>query len=132
MATFYNQATLSYNGIVTDSNVTEGEIVGALEVAKTAISTSYRRGDTIAYAVSILNSSESTTGGVTLADSLGSYEVGGVTYRPLDYLDGSVRLFIGGTLVAPPTVSTEGVRAYGNGNRLNIRKRLVRAFFFIY
>lgn len=112
MATFYNQATLSYNGIVTDSNVTEGEIVGALEVAKTAISTSYRRGNTIAYAVSILNSSESTTGGVTLADSLGSYEVGGVTYRPLDYLDGSVRLFIGGTLVAPPTVSTEGVLTF--------------------
>ena len=30
MATFYNQATLSFNGRLTNSNVTEGEILDAI------------------------------------------------------------------------------------------------------
>jgi hypothetical protein len=37
MATFYNRATLSYNGRLTNSNQTEGELLETLGVTKTAI-----------------------------------------------------------------------------------------------
>ena len=38
MATFYNQATLSYNGTVASSNITSGEILEVLSVEKSAVS----------------------------------------------------------------------------------------------
>ena len=37
MATFTNQATLTYNGQTTTSNVTVGELVETLTAAKTAV-----------------------------------------------------------------------------------------------
>ena len=37
MATFYNQATLSYGGNTTTSNITTGELLDALTAVKTAL-----------------------------------------------------------------------------------------------
>ena len=106
MATFYNQASLSYNGTVTNSNVTQGELIEALEAVKAAISTTYSIGDTVAYAISIVNSSNAAIGGITLTDNLGAITDGGTTVYPLDYVDGSLKLYVNGILSATPTVTS--------------------------
>lgn len=41
MAAFYNQATLSYNGNTTTSNITTGEILEVLSATKTALRDTY-------------------------------------------------------------------------------------------
>ena len=48
MATFTNQATLSYNGNVTTSNIVTGEITEILTVNKTSLSDCYFRNRTLA------------------------------------------------------------------------------------
>ncbi len=45
MATFYNQAPLSYNGNTTTSNITTGELVEVLSAKKHAILPDYVAGD---------------------------------------------------------------------------------------
>ena len=56
MATFTNQATLSYNGGSTSSNIITGEIVEVLTVSKTAVTDTYRTPDKVSYVVSLVNS----------------------------------------------------------------------------
>ena len=106
MATFYNQASLSYNGTVTNSNVTSGELIEALEAVKAAISTTYSIGDTVAYAVSIVNSSTAAISGITVTDNLGAITDGATTVYPLDYVSGSLKLYVNGILSATPTVTS--------------------------
>ena len=96
MATFYNQATLSYGGGVTSSNVTAGELLGALVMTKTAITQSYSAGTGIAYAITITNSGASPLNSLSLTDDLGGYIFNTGTVYPLTYTDGSARLFING------------------------------------
>lgn len=55
MATFYNQATLSYNGNTTTSNITTGELVEILSATKTAVTDTYQSEGRITYVVSIVN-----------------------------------------------------------------------------
>ena len=52
MAIFTNQATLTYNGVSTNSNVAFGEILDVLSVTKTAVEGSYAQGDNVTYVVS--------------------------------------------------------------------------------
>ena len=96
MAIFTNQAQLTYNNTVINSNVAVGEIVGELEVTKTAIGNTYGRNDNVAYAISITNSSSASLENVTVTDNLGAYTVGEDTLYPLTYVDGTARLFING------------------------------------
>ena len=49
MATFTNQATLSYNGGSTNSNIITGEIIEVLTVSKTAVVDTYRTPDKITH-----------------------------------------------------------------------------------
>ena len=105
MATFFNQATLSYNGRLTNSNVTEGEILETLAVTKTAISQSYGENDSVVYAINLVNSGATQITGLTVSDNLGAYTAGTDTLYPLTYVQGSVRLFINGALAASPTVN---------------------------
>ena len=107
MAIFYNQATLSYNDTVTNSNIVTGEIVETLTVTKTALTDSYTADELVTYAVSIVNTGTAAVNSVTLTDDLGAYDFGGTTLTPLDYADGSARLFIGGVL-QPAPVTTAG------------------------
>lgn len=104
MATFFNQASISFNGYVTNSNVTAGEIIDTLAVTKTAISESYGVSDGVVYAVSITNGGAAAITGITLTDDLGAYTADENTLVPLDYVTGSARLYINGVLTAPPTV----------------------------
>ena len=105
MATFYNQATLSFNGRLTNSNVTTGEILDTLGATKTAISETYGANDSVVYVINILNSGTTALTGLTVTDDLGAYTLGTNTLYPLDYVDGSVRYFVNGTLETAPAVN---------------------------
>lgn len=105
MATFFNQASISFNGFVTNSNVTSGEVLDVLTATKSAISSSYRQGGGVVYAISILNSGAVPISGITVTDDLGSYTATSGEVTPLDYTQDSVRLYVNGTLVASPTVT---------------------------
>lgn len=105
MATFTNQATLSYNNTVTNSNITTGEILEVLSASKTALVDTYTANDKVTYVVSIVNSGISEISGVTLDDNLGSYTLGTADYYPLRYVDGSLRLFVNGALQPAPAVT---------------------------
>lgn len=105
MATFYNQASLSYNGYVTNSNITTGELIDAVTLTKNAISQNYGRGDSIAYVISIANSGVTELTDITLTDDLGGFTVGTETVYPLTYVDGSIRYYVNGEEETAPTVN---------------------------
>ena len=104
MALFSNQATLTYNGNSTNSNVVYGEILEALTVGKTAVEGSYTPGDVVTYAVSFRNTGGALTA-LTVTDDLGAYTVGTGTAVPLTYVDGSALFFVEGAQVATPVVT---------------------------
>lgn len=103
MAVFTNQATLSYNGIVTSSNIVTGELVQVLSVEKTALSRTYGANDKITYTVSIINDGTTPYNNLTVTDDLGAYELGDQTVVPLTYA-GDVLFYVDGVLQAPPSV----------------------------
>ena len=105
MASFYNRATLSYNGKSVNSNVTQGEITAVLTATKNAVTDSYTEGSEIVYIVNAVNSGAAPFTGVTLTDDLGAYEHDAGTLTPLEYVDGSVKVFVDGVLQNTPTVT---------------------------
>lgn len=107
MATFTNQATLTYNGNVITSNIASGEIIEVLSATKTAAIDTYSRDSQITYIIQIVNSGTTAFSGITLSDNLGAYTFGVSTLVPLNYVDGSVRYYTNGVLQAAPTVSTD-------------------------
>lgn len=107
MASFYNQATLSYNGITTTSNVTAGEIIDVLSVTKTAVIDEYAAGDFVTYIVSIVNTGSAPYTGLTVTDDLGSFTDGTLSLVPLTYTDGSLRYFVNGVPQTSPAVTAE-------------------------
>ncbi len=134
MATFYNQATLSYNDTVTNSNIVTGEIVEVLSASKTAVSDSYSAGDTVTYLVNIVNSGNTAFTGITITDDLGAYAFGTGTVTPLTYIDGTVRYFVNGDISAAPTVTAgpplviSGITVPANGNVLIAYQARVNSF----
>ncbi len=105
MATFFNQATLSYSGGTVNSNITTGEIVEVLSATKTAVVDEYSAGSEITYVINIVNSGSIAFTGLSVTDDLGAYEFNGATITPLDYVDGSVKYFVNGVLQPAPTVT---------------------------
>lgn len=105
MATFFNQASISFNGHVTNSNVTVGEVLDVLSITKSAISSGYGSDDGVVYAVSIVNSGTTPITAITLSDDLGTYTLGTGSLTPLDYTDGSLKLYVNGVLAPTPTVT---------------------------
>lgn len=136
MATFFNQATLTYNGGVINSNVVTGELVEVLSATKTAVGDSYSDGDTVTYVVSIVNSGTGSFTDLTLTDDLGGYEFGTAptTLYPLTYVDGSVLYYVNGALQAPPTVtagpplSISGITVPAGGNALIVYEARANQF----
>lgn len=122
MPTFTNRATLTYNNESINSNTVVGEIVEVLAVTKTAVGGEYSPGNTVVYAVSIVNSGTSAFDALTLTDDLGAYTFGTRTLYPLTYEEGSLLYYVNGSLrpvptvnAAPPmTVSSISVPAGGN------------------
>lgn len=105
MAQFTNQAQLSYNNAIVNSNVTVGEILEVLSAEKTAVMNDYTRGDDVTYVISARNSGNTTINGLTVSDNLGAYSFGEQTLTPLTYVEGSVHLYINGALQPNPTVT---------------------------
>lgn len=122
MATFTNQATLTYNGNVRNSNIATGELVEVLSATKTAVVNEYGANDEITYVVSIVNSSTTAFTGLTLTDTLGAYTFNETTLYPLTYVENSVKYYLDGVLQPTPTVTAtdelavSGISVNASGN----------------
>lgn len=136
MATFYNQATLSYNGTVTNSNITAGEILEVLSADKYAVTSTYSADSDIVYIISIVNSGSSPVSNITVTDDLGAYPFGEEEdYAvPLTYNEGSVGYYINGIQQTPPTVTAvspltiTGITVPAGGNALIVYSARTNAF----
>ncbi len=136
MAIFTNQATLSYSGNVTTSNVTTGEIVDVLSITKTALTADYNAGGRNTYVISIVNSGTAAFTGLTVTDDLGGFEPtpGTATAYPLSYEDGSLLYYVNGTLQATPTVTAgppmtvTGINVPAGGNATIVYEANVTGF----
>lgn len=134
MATFYNQATLSYNGNTTTSNITTGELVEVLSAKKHAVLPDYVAGDAVTYIITIVNSGNVPFTNLTVNDNLGAYTDAGRTLTPLTYVDGSIKYYINGTLQAAPAVTKEngltvtGISVPVNGNAAVVYQTAVNQF----
>lgn len=73
MATFTNQATLTYNGGTASSNITTGELLEVLTATKTAVVPTYRSGRPITYLITLVNAGTADLTGLAVADDLGGY-----------------------------------------------------------
>jgi len=134
MAFFTNQATLTYNGIVTSSNIVTGTLQNGLTVTKTAVLDTYAVGDSRAFVVSISNPANTAVTALTVTDNLGAYTAEGETIYPLTYEEGSLLAFADGELqpaptveVGPPLVIT-GIEVPANGNVILVYSARVNAF----
>ena len=105
MAIFTNQATLTYNGNSTNSNIAYGEILDVLVATKTAVEGSYTPGQLVTYVVTLRNTGNVPLTGLVVTDNLGGYDLNGTTVYPLTYEAGSVALFSDGVPQATPTVT---------------------------
>ena len=122
MAIFSNQATLTYNGNTTNSNIAYGEILDVLVATKTSVEGTYTPGTLVTYVVTLRNTGNTTLTGLTITDDLGGYDFGGTTIYPLTYEDGSVALFANGVPQAAPAVTAgpplviSGISVPANGD----------------
>ena len=105
MATFFNQATLTYNNNVINSNITTGEIQEVLTITKTAVQTNYTQGGQVTYVINIRNTGAIAYNNLTITDDLGAYSSGTQTLVPLTYQDDTATLFINGIPQAAPAVT---------------------------
>ena len=105
MAIFSNQATLTYNGNSTNSNIAYGEILDVLAVTKTAVEESYLPGQIVTYVVTLRNTGTAALTGLTVTDDLGGYDFNGTTVYPLTYQVGSVAMFTNGVPQIAPAVA---------------------------
>ena len=114
MAIFTNQATLTYNGSSTNSNIAYGEILDVLVATKTAVEGSYAPGQIVTYVVTLRNTGNASLTGLVVTDNLGGYDFNGATVYPLTYEDGSVALFTNGVPQAAPTVTAGPPLVFSN------------------
>ena len=134
MATFFNQATLTYNGIVANSNITTGELVEVISAAKTAAPSTYESNEAITYVVNIQNSGATPIPGLTVSDDLGAYTFGAVTLVPLTYVDNSLLYYVNGVLqatpavVAGPPLTVTGINVPAGGNAILVYQALPNDF----
>jgi len=134
MAIFSNQATLTYNGSSTNSNIAYGEILDVLEVTKTAVEGSYTPGSLVTYVVTLRNTGTAALNGLTVTDNLGGYEFNAATVYPLTYEADSAALFVNGVPQAAPAVTAgpplvvSGISVPGNGDAVLVYQARANAF----
>lgn len=122
MATFYNQATLSYNGQNATSNITVGEIRATLAINKNAVNSSYTAGERITYVLNLVNSGSTAFNNLSISDNLGGYTFAETTLVPLEYIDGSVLYYLNGELQTAPAAEAgaplvfSGINVPAGGN----------------
>ena len=110
MATFFNQATLSYGGTTVNSNTTEAELLSGLQITKTAVTGTYEAGGSIVYAITLSNMGSASYPALTVTDNLGAYALPSGTGNavPLTYVAGSLLYYLNGVLQSAPTVVAAG------------------------
>lgn len=134
MATFFNQAALTYNNTTTLSNVVTGEIVGALSAEKTAVSPNYTSGEDITYVISIVNNGALPYTNLTVTDDLGEYTSGSLTLVPLTYKEGSIKYYVNGLLQPAPTIDVlspltiTGIDVPAGGNVIIVYEAIANGF----
>lgn len=134
MATFTNQATLTYAGRSVNSNVVNGEITDIINVTKNAVVDTYTANDVVTYVISIVNTGTTPVNGITLTDDLGAYTVENGSVVPLTYTPDSVKLFIDGVLQSAPTVTAEnpltlaGITVPAGSNAVIVYETTTNAF----
>lgn len=128
MAVFYNQATISYNGNVTGSNIVTGEIIEVLSAEKKALRDTYSPDEHSVFVISIVNSGTSDYTGLTLTDDLGAYDFGTPPAQlvPMNYTENTITYYVNGALQTAPRVSSvfpltiEGINVPAGGNAIII------------
>lgn len=134
MPIFSNQASLTYNGNVTNSNIAYGEILNVLVVSKTAVEASYTPGALVTYVVTLRNTGTAALNGLTVTDNLGGYDLDGTMVYPLSYETGSATLFANGVLQPAPTVASgpplviSGISVPGGGDVVLVYQARANAF----
>ena len=134
MAIFSNQATLTYNGNSTNSNIAYGEILDVLTATKTAVEGSYTPGETVTYAVTLRNTGSSALTGVTVTDDLGGYIFNSTTVYPLTYVDGTATVFVNGVpqsapaVTAGPPLAVSGLSIPAGGDLVLVYQALANTF----
>ena len=134
MAIYSNQATLTYNGNFTNSNIAYGEILDVLAVTKTAVEGSYTPGTLVTYVVTLRNTGAATLTGLTVTDNLGGYDFNGATVYPLTYEADSAVLFANGVLQPAPAVTAgpplivSGISVPGNGDVVLVYQARANSF----
>ena len=134
MAIFSNQATLTFNGVPTNSNIAYGEILDVLTVSKTSVEGSYAPGSLVTYAVTLRNTGSVPLTALTVTDNLGGYDFNGSTVYPLTYENGSATLFIDGVLSPSPAVNPgpplviTGITVPGGGDAVLIYQARANEF----
>lgn len=107
MAQFTNQAQLSYNNSVTNSNIAVGEILEVLSAKKTAVRTSYEQNGTVTYVISMVNSGTTPLNGLTITDNLGEYSSHCGSLTPLTYVPDAILYYVNGKIQNTPAVTTD-------------------------
>ena len=134
MAIFSNQATLTYNGGTTNSNIVYGELLEVLTATKTAVEGSYTPGDRLTYVVTLRNTGTTALTNLTVTDDLGGYPFGTGTVYPLTYVADSAQVFVGGVPQAAPAVTPgpplviTGINVPAGGDTVIVYQALVNSF----
>ena len=134
MPQFTNQAQLSFSGGVVNSNIAVGQILDVLSATKTALRENYTVGETVVYAVNLINSGTTSYTNLTLTDDLGAYTVGTDTVTPLTYTPNSVLYLINGVpqadpaVTAGPPLTVSGISVPAGGNTTVIYEVTVNSF----
>ena len=134
MAIFSNQATLTYNGNTTNSNIAYGEILDVLAATKTAVGSTYTPGELVTYVVTLRNTGTGALNGLTVTDDLGTYSVNGTEETPLTYQEGSAVLFVDGVpqaapaVTAGPPLSVSGISIPGGSDAVLVYQARANAF----
>ena len=134
MAIFSNQATLTYNGSSTSSNIVYGELLEVLTATKTAVEGTYLPGEPVTYVVTLRNTGSTALTGLTLSDDLGGYPFGTGTLYPLTYEADSILVFTNGIPQAAPAVTAgpplgiTGITVPAGGDTVIVYQARVNSF----
>jgi uncharacterized repeat protein (TIGR01451 family) len=134
MAIFSNQATLTYNGTTTNSNIAYGEILDVLVATKTAVEGAYTPGELVTYVVTLRNTGAAPLTGITLTDDLGGYIFNADTVYPLTYEADSAALFVdvvpqgAPAVTAGPPLVISGITVPAGGDTVIVYQARVNSF----
>jgi uncharacterized repeat protein (TIGR01451 family) len=134
MATFQNQATLTYGDNVTTSNVVTGELQQAISVTKYSVTDTYTADEVLTYVISLVNGGSTSLTDLTVTDNLGGYFQNGSLLVPLEYVEGSLSYYLNGTRQGAPVFSDTsplvitGITVPANSNAFLVYQARVNEF----